>query len=139
MASVRRAESRDEASILELAQALAASFSVEPEAFRENFSLLLASPSALLSVAEEDDLIIGYVLAFEHRTFYANGPVAWAEELMVRPENRRRGVGKLLMRSAEEWARSKGCKLIALATRRAADFYEAAGYEESALYFRKLL
>ena len=31
------------------------------------------------------------------------------------------------------------CALVALATRRAAPFYRAAGYEESATYFRKVL
>ena len=30
-------------------------------------------------------------------------------------------------------------KLVALATRRAAEFYRSVGYEESATYFRKLL
>jgi hypothetical protein len=29
--------------------------------------------------------------------------------------------------------------LVALASRRAADFYRALGYEESAVYFRKVL
>jgi hypothetical protein len=39
----------------------------------------------------------------------------------------------------EEWAKSKGAVLSALATRRAATFYQAIEYEESAAYFRKLL
>jgi hypothetical protein len=39
----------------------------------------------------------------------------------------------------EEWARSHRAKFAALATRRADQFYQALGYEESASYFRKLL
>jgi NAD(P)-dependent dehydrogenase (short-subunit alcohol dehydrogenase family) len=39
----------------------------------------------------------------------------------------------------KHYAASRGCKLAALATRRAAGFYRALGYEESATYFRKLL
>jgi len=35
--------------------------------------------------------------------------------------------------------RSRTCVLVALATRRAAPFYRALGYEESAVYFRKVL
>ena len=43
------------------------------------------------------------------------------------------------MEEFEQWARSRGSKLVALATRRAAAFYLELGYEESAGYFRKLL
>jgi hypothetical protein len=40
------------------------------------------------------------------------------------------------MSAFEQWAAAQGC---ALATRRAAPFYRALGYEESATYFRKVL
>jgi hypothetical protein len=43
------------------------------------------------------------------------------------------------MQGFEAWAAKRGSKLVALATRRAAPFYQALGYEESAIYFRKLL
>ena len=82
---------------------------------------------------------MGYLLGVEHPTFYANGPVAVVEEVLVRREHRRRGVGRLLMSSFECWAAGHGCTLVSLATRRAAAFYQALGYEESALYFRKVL
>jgi hypothetical protein len=36
-------------------------------------------------------------------------------------------------------AATRDCALVALATRRAAPFYHALGYEESAVYFRKIL
>ena len=72
-------------------------------------------------------------------TFYANGPVAWVEEVVVRDRDRRRGVGRMLMDAFEEWAAGEGCALVALATRRAAPFYRDLDYEESATYFRKLL
>jgi hypothetical protein len=39
----------------------------------------------------------------------------------------------------EQWAAAQDCVLIALATRRAAPFYRALGYHESAVYFRKVL
>jgi hypothetical protein len=43
------------------------------------------------------------------------------------------------MSAFEQWAAARGCALVALATRRAAPFYRALGYEESAVYFRRLL
>jgi hypothetical protein len=45
----------------------------------------------------------------------------------------------MLMRGFEAWARARECRLVSLATRRASAFYAAIGYEESAVYFRKLL
>ena len=47
--------------------------------------------------------------------------------------------GRALMDGFEEWAAQRDCALVALAARRAAPFYRALGYEESAVYFRKLL
>ena len=43
------------------------------------------------------------------------------------------------MDAFERWATAQGCALVALATRRAAPFYRALGYEESAAYSRKVL
>ena len=31
---------------------------------------------------------VGYLLGFQHPAFFANGPVAWVEEVLVRPEYR---------------------------------------------------
>ena len=57
---------------------------------------------------------------------------------MVAENQRRSGVGRALMTEVETWARSRGAVYVALATRRAADFYGAVGYEESATFFRRL-
>jgi hypothetical protein len=43
------------------------------------------------------------------------------------------------MDAFEQHAADQGCALVALATRRAAAFYRALGYQESASYFRKVL
>jgi GNAT superfamily N-acetyltransferase len=56
---------------------------------------------------------------------------------MVNPSSRHRGVATELMSAAEEWARTIPTGYIALASRRAGDFYLGIGYEESATYFRK--
>ncbi|MFT4519192.1 MAG: GNAT superfamily N-acetyltransferase [Halioglobus sp.] len=61
------------------------------------------------------------------------------EEIMVASSHRRVGVGEALMAEFEEWAKSEGATLSAMATRRASSFYEAIQYEESATYYRKLL
>jgi GNAT superfamily N-acetyltransferase len=138
-AGVRPSVPGDEAAVLALAADMATSFTVEPGSFRRSFAEVLASDTAVLLVAEVDGAVSGYVLGFVHPAFYANGRVAWVEEIAVASSVRRQGVGALLMEEFENRARSAGTRVVALATRRAAAFYLALGYDESAAYFRKLL
>lgn len=136
---IRRATFHDADAVFDLAHQFATSFAIEDAAFQDAFVQLVAKNEAYLAVAEAEQRVVGYVLVFCHLTFFANGRVAWVEELMVQDDFRQRGIGRALMRSAEAWAVKMQCRLLALATRRAAPFYDAIGYEESAIYFRKLL
>lgn len=122
-----------------LVEDFVSSFELDVEAFKTSYAKLLTDDRAVVFVAESSDSLVGYCLGFVHDTFYANGPVAWLEEIMVRSDNRRSGVGEQLMAAFDAWARDQGAVLSALATRRAAEFYRALGYEESATYFRRLL
>ena len=137
--TIREARLEDRRSVFELARQFATSFVVDERSFEATFPRLLADPSACLLVATTEDTVSGYLLGFEHPTFFANGPVAWVEEIMVAESQRRHGIGQQLMERFADWARGRDCRLIALATRRAASFYRALGYEESAEYFRKVL
>jgi GNAT superfamily N-acetyltransferase len=132
------ATQEDATPVYRLAKDFATSFAVHERAFAHAFCTLLAEPNAYLAVAADED-IVGYLLGFDHYTFFANGRVAWVEEITVRQDCRRRGIGWQLMQAFESWAHARQAKLVALATRRAAPFYQAIGYEESATYFRKLL
>ena len=141
---VRRGKSTDKPALLRLARSFATSYAVEQAAFERSFDALLTHPDAFLAVAEAgkaeaSEEVAGYVLGFDHLTFFANGRVAWVEEIMVSEAFRRQGVGRKLMEAFEIWANARGVKQIALATRRAADFYAALGYEKSATYFCKRL
>jgi GNAT superfamily N-acetyltransferase len=139
MYTVRLARDYDIDDVYALARIFATSFAVEREAFRHSYSQLLNSPEAFLAVADVQSKVEGYILGFDHYTFYANGRVSWVEEIMVSEHVRRQGVGEQLMDKFEAWAAERGSRLVALATRRAASFYRAIGYEESAIYFRKKL
>lgn len=136
---VRPAGPADETAVHELAAGMATSFTVERGAFRRSFLDLIETGEAFVLVADLDGRVSGYLLGFTHPTFFANGPVAWVEEIAVRSELRRRGLGAQLMAEFENRAAAAGARLVALATRRAASFYEAIGYEPSATYFRKEL
>ncbi len=136
---VRRARSSDAAAVADLAGELAQSFPFSRAQFDVTYAALLNDDDACLLVAVAGNDRVGYLLGFRHITFYANGPVASAEEILVRAAYRRRGVGRALMEAFEQWAKEQGCSLVALATRRATSFYVALGYEESATYLRKVL
>jgi GNAT superfamily N-acetyltransferase len=136
---IRRARDGDAGAVAILAAELAQSFAFSAEKFELSYPALLSAGDACLLVAAESDECLGYVLGFRHLTFYANGPVGWVEEILVRPERRGRGLGRALMSAFEQWATEHDCTLVALATRRAAPFYRALGYEDSAAYLCKVL
>jgi len=137
--NVRRTNAHDLDSLFVLLEQFATSFEADRESFERCVSRLLADDSAWLAVAEYDVEIVGYCLGFDHYALYANGRVSWVEEITVKEGLRRRGIGRALMAAFEAWAQSRDSKLVALATRRAAPFYKTLGYEESAVYFKKLL
>jgi len=117
----------------------ATSFQPVYTSFVKTFADVFGRDDTLVLVAEDGSDLVGYLLASTHATFFANAPVAWVEEIMVAESARRSGVATALMARAEVWAREQGTAYISLATRRAANFYDALGYEESAVFFRKLL
>lgn len=136
---IRPASAADSEAVARLAGDLAQSFPFSREMFDASYPALIAADHARVLVAVSGGQVIGYLLGFSHGTFYANGPVGWVEELFVLSPHRGDGVGRALMRAFERWAAARGCALVALATRRAAPFYLAIGYEESATYLRKTL
>jgi len=137
---IRPARERDMPDLFPLAVEFATSFVPEWSPFEGACRRILADEDACLLVADLAERgIIGYLLGFEHAAFFANGPVSWVEEIAVALPFRRNGVGRALMMAFETWAGARGSRLVALATRRAARFYSALGYEESASYFRKVL
>ena len=136
---IKQVSSVDLDALFALVEQFATSFEPRREAFDLSVQHIIADDSAWLRVVEYNGEIVGYCLGFDHYTFYANGRVAWIEEIMVIEKQRGMGIGRALVQAFEQWAISRGAKLVALATRRAAPFYSALGYEDSAVYFRKLL
>lgn len=133
----RQAVLDDESVVWPLARDLATSFRPERDAFGRSFRAILADPAACVIVAVDDDEVVGYVHVLTHPAFHANGDIAWVEEVAVAAEHRGSGGGRALMAAAEEWAAAAGAAYVAVATRRAAEFYRALDYEESARYFKK--
>jgi len=120
-----------------LAKELATSYKVDRLAFNESFDRVLNDPKEVVFIAKNNHNIIGYCLGSIHITFYANGDVAWLEELYVKSDYRGLDVGMKLVSTFENWAKQHHAILITLATRRAESFYLTMGYQKSASYFKK--
>jgi GNAT superfamily N-acetyltransferase len=101
---IRRAGDGDAGGVAALAAELALSFKFSADQFRVSYRALLTSDGACLLLAVDGREYAGYLLGFRHLTFYANGPVAWVEEIVVRGRDRRRGIGRMLMEAFEGWA-----------------------------------
>ena len=135
---IRPARLEDGQQVWPLARDFATSFKPERAAFDATWPQLVGAPHTLLLVAEIAERgVVGYLLGNSHLTFLANGPVAWVEELMVEEQMRHAGFGRRLMDEAETWAQSIGASYLALASRRAGDFYLALGFEDSATFYKK--
>jgi GNAT superfamily N-acetyltransferase len=74
----------------------------------------IASDDAAVLVAEEDGEPIGLCTAYLDLASVRFGPRCWVEDLVVDPEHRSRGAGKLLLDAAKDWARDRGATHLEL-------------------------
>jgi GNAT superfamily N-acetyltransferase len=84
-------------------------------------------------------MLVGYISGYCHVTFYAAGKAAWVDEVLVRSDCRRQGIGRLLMQAFESWAAQQGCLLVSLATAGSRAFYERMDYTSKAGYYKKYI
>lgn len=92
--------------------------------------------------------VVGFAEASVRRD-YVNGcetsPVAFLEGIYVRPDWRRRGVARLLIRSVEEWAMVLGCSELAsdagIRNQVSQRMHRALGFEETerVVFYRRRL
>ena len=114
---------------------------------RSEIDRYFAERSETVLVAERDGALVGFV-ELSLRA-YAEGcessPVAYLEGWYVAPNARGSGVGRALLRAAEEWGRSRGCSEFAsdaeAENTASAEAHRASGFEEVSLIrcFRKSL
>ncbi|MCU0620786.1 MAG: GNAT family N-acetyltransferase [Gemmatimonadales bacterium] len=132
---VRPATAADAPAVLALVRALAAYERLEPPdaAAEDRFTRDGFGPSPRFEVllGEHDAAVVGYALFFfTYSTFLAR-PTLFLEDLFVRPEARRHGVGGALLRALGERAVRDGCGRMEWAAltwnRLAIDFYERLG------------
>ena len=134
--SVRAAGQEDAESIFEMFSDFAISYRPDRSAFDRSYSSLVSAAGADLLLAEDEHGAVGYLLACDMPTLFANGPVTELLELYVKPVNRNMGVGRLLVSTSVDQARDRGSVEVTVPTRRASEFYRAVGFELTAEFFK---
>ncbi|HSC26614.1 MAG TPA: GNAT family N-acetyltransferase [Vicinamibacterales bacterium] len=106
-------------------------YEVEASTLAPRLSRLLSRPDQQLLVAECDGRVVGWVHAVVSE-YVELDAFAVIGGLVVDRRHRRKGIGRRLMREAEEWARASGCSVVRLwsSTSRTAshEFYRQLGY-----------
>jgi len=110
---------------------------VDEIAIVEMYRDRLLDPSVTGFIAEEDDIVLGFVMAEVH--VRPDSPLGWAqttlylEQIGVAPSQRRRGVGHELFNAVGELAGHVSARRIVLTTWEfnldAHRFFEAEGFE----------
>jgi aminoglycoside 6'-N-acetyltransferase I len=102
----------------------------------------------VIFIAETDGRVIGFIevgLRSHADGCDARSPVGFIEGWYVEHAHRKRGVGRTLMRAAEDWARSQGCRELASDTwidnQPSQHAHEASGFEvvDRCIHYRKVL
>ena len=114
-----------------------------PAEARRRIAATAAEPEQRLLVAERDGMLLG-MLALDVMYYLPLDALSCrVVALAVAPEARRQGVGRWLLREAEQHARQAGAARIELTSAghrvEAHAFYRECGYEDTAVRFMKRL
>ncbi len=96
-----------------------------------DFDLAMANPTSEILLARDGPALVGSVMAG------FDGHRGWVYYLATDPDRLGQGIGKALMRAAEQWLQRLGCPRVRLMVRgdnlAAHGFYAAIGYEDQAV------
>lgn len=135
-ASVRPARLEDADAVFGLLTDFATSYRPQRSTFDKHYPIILDASDADMVVADQGGVVIGYALAIDMLTLFANGIVTELIELMVEESSRRSGLGRMLVDGIVSRARSRDAVEVTVPTRRAGPFYERLGFEETANYYK---
>lgn len=137
---IRAASATDAAGLAALLQASGHSIAANDLAERLD-ALRLGSGTALVAI--EWGPPSGLVVLHWYRSLMAPQPVARITGLLVGPDERRRGIGRLLLKAASQAARTAGCASLEMAASPDEDsmraFCARTGFEPSGSLFTRPL
>lgn len=115
------------------------------DVLRERFSRVTRHPDYELLVLEDDDILLGCVGLFQAQAFEHDTTYVRIVAFVVNAKHRRQGIGRRLIRAAEDWAHARGATAVLLNSgnrpeREAAHhFYQAMGYSVTSTSYSKSL
>ena len=129
--TIRKCMISDAAKVRKLSKE-ALGFDYPAEEFEKNIRRLMASPSNIIYVAENNGNFVGYAHGCDFDVVY--GPkLKVLRAIAVESEYRHYGAGTKLMEAIEGWAKSSGAEGVRIyggSERHAANsFYKACGYD----------
>ena len=115
----------------------------DPEKQRRALEIMLAEPArARIYVARDGDAVVAMAALHFTTSTAEGGRVAWFEDCIVRPEHRRKGIGKDLLEFVIAQARAEGALRVMLLTdgdnERAQALYRKAGFADSSMLAMRL-
>jgi GNAT superfamily N-acetyltransferase len=113
-----------------------------PERLRHTISVILASATHQLLVADEDGKLVGMCALIFSQSTWSAALACELQDVIVTTGRRRSDVGRGLVAAAEEIARSRGCSRLSLLAEywnlEAHAFYRSLGLaEKTCLYFER--
>jgi ribosomal protein S18 acetylase RimI-like enzyme len=101
------------------------------------------SEDAEMFIAEENQVILGFILLLTRKDFFTDESHGYISDIAVKKEYEGRGVGRMLLEAAENWAKNKGYRLIVLhaliGNERAKKIYEKFGFEKDNIQYTKIV
>jgi GNAT superfamily N-acetyltransferase len=115
----------------------------DPEKQRRALEIILQDESrARIYVARDAGMIVAMAALHFTTSTAEGGKVAWFEDCIVRPEHRRKGLGKALLEFVIAQARAEGALRVMLLTDgdndRAQALYRKCGFRDSAMLAMRL-
>ena len=103
-----------------------------PEDFADRLRKAVEAGDVEVLAARAEDQILGVALLAYRLNVSAGGLFASVEDLYVRPEARRRGVGHALLQAADDRCEKRGISYVEaqVEEKEAELFYAAVGYEQ---------
>jgi ribosomal protein S18 acetylase RimI-like enzyme len=108
--TVRNARPGDEETVAQLIRELAVSFAETSEVSAAFVAKYLATPDVGALLAEQDGVAVGLLTYSLYCGLYHAGPWGLLDELVVRKEARRQGVGDELLNEVVRRFQAAGCK-----------------------------
>jgi GNAT superfamily N-acetyltransferase len=142
----RAARLDDEAVALELLEELFAPPGSQPSGYsreraRTGFRHAVEDADADVLLAIDGARPVGLASVYAQHRAMRFGRRCWLEDLIVRREERSRGIGRLLLDAASAWGRTRGCTHLKLESARAREaahrFYTSNSMLQTSLAFQR--